>query len=175
MINPNNDGIDHINVYSGSRTSLGRMLSNFYMEDINTKDGQFKSVEAYWFWLGISTDCPFRDEMRELYGIRAKQRGSYLRDSYPGEDIEDFRDRIIRAIWFKVKKHTDLFLDEYENLPLKHYYVYKNNKVHDVYGKYSWMIEAQEKMKKYIYNQRKKENKDEWIKYVMGTFSQSRL
>lgn len=51
-LNPNKDGIDHINVYSGSRTELGKMLSNFYHFEIETKDGKFQSVEAYWFWLG---------------------------------------------------------------------------------------------------------------------------
>lgn len=43
----NMDGKTHINVYSGSRTELGRMLSNFYREKIETKDGVFMSVEAY--------------------------------------------------------------------------------------------------------------------------------
>ena len=143
VIDPNLDGITHINVYSGSRTELGRMLSNFCREEIYTKDGWFMSVEAYWFWLGISPDCKERKCMRDL------------REVYPGEQIEDFQDRIIRAIWYKAKRHTDLFLPEYENLPLKHYYVNRNGSVRDVYGKYWWMIEAEEKMKKYIYEVKK--------------------
>ncbi len=155
-LDPNLDGKTHINVYSGSRTELGRMLSNFYREKILTKDGEFMSVEAYWFWLGISPDCEFRDSLRDLSGYEAKKCGTQLRTAYPGEPIEDFEDRIIRAIWFKVKRHVDLFLPEYENLPLKHYYVYGKGTIKDVYGKYWWMIEAQEKMKAYIYREVRK-------------------
>lgn len=113
------------------------------------------SVEAYWFWLGISPDCKERECMRDLFGYQAKAKGTYLREAYPGEQIEDFQDRIIRAIWYKAKRHTDLFLPEYENLPLKHYYVNRNGSVRDVYGKYWWMMEAEEKMKKYIYEVKK--------------------
>ena len=72
------------------------------------------SVEAYWFWLGISPDCKERECMRDLFGYQAKAKGTYLRETYPGEQIEDFQDRIIRAIWYKAKRHTDLFLPEYE-------------------------------------------------------------
>lgn len=152
-LDPNMDGITHINVYSGGRTELGRMLSNFYPEQIVTKDGVFMSVEAYWFWLGVSEKCEVRDTLRELSGYDAKKHGTYLRLAYPGERIEDFEDRIIRAIWFKVKNHFDLFLPEYKELPLKHYYVYGNKTVKDVYGKYWWMMEAEEKMKSYIYRE----------------------
>ena len=89
-LDPNMDGITHINVYSGSKTELGRMLSNFYREKILTKDGEFMSVEAYWFWLGISSECEFRDELRELSGYEAKKCGTQLRMLYPGEIIDDF-------------------------------------------------------------------------------------
>lgn len=154
-LDPNMDGITHINVYSGSKTELGKMMSNFYREKIITKDGEFMSVEAYWFWLGVSPDCGMRDELRELSGYDAKKCGTQLRAYYPGEllDFEDFQDRIIRAIWYKVKNHLDLFLPEYKDLPFKHYYVYGSGTVKDVYGKYWWMMEAEEKMKKYIYTE----------------------
>ena len=88
VIDPNLDGITHINVYSGSKTELGRMLSNFCREEIYTKDGRFMSVEAYWFWLGISPDCKERECMRDLFGYQAKAKGTYLREVYPGEQIE---------------------------------------------------------------------------------------
>lgn len=117
------------------------------------------SVEAYWFWLGISDECPAKDELRELSGYDAKKCGTQLRLYYPIENpIEDFEDRIIRAIWYKVKRHVDLFLPEYKDLPLKHYYVYSGGTVRDVYGKYWWMMEAEEKMKKYIYKELEKRN-----------------
>lgn len=45
-----------------------------------------------------------------------------------------------------------------EHYDLKHYYVYRGGTVRDVYGKYWWMMEAEEKMKKYIYKELEKRN-----------------
>lgn len=74
---PENKGIDHINVYSKSRTPLGRMLSNWYSCLLETEDGLFQSVEGYFFWLGLQ-DCPERDILRSLSGYKAKQEGTLL-------------------------------------------------------------------------------------------------
>lgn len=51
MITPANDGVTHINSYSKSRCEIGRMLSNFYLHNVNTPYGVFPSVEAYWSYL----------------------------------------------------------------------------------------------------------------------------
>lgn len=103
MLDPTKDGIDHINVYSKGKTALGRFLSNFAETDLETKDGHFASVEAYWYWLtcppfpdskchecdgtgviavgqGQQTDfgpCDIcnSDSLRSLYGVEAKNRG----------------------------------------------------------------------------------------------------
>lgn len=40
MINPEEDGITHINIYSKGKTDLGRMLSNFAKFPIETVDGR---------------------------------------------------------------------------------------------------------------------------------------
>jgi len=45
------DGIDHINLYSRGHTELGQYLSNFAYTPIQTEDGRFNSIEAYWYWL----------------------------------------------------------------------------------------------------------------------------
>ena len=149
-INPNNDGVDHINVYSNGKTELGRMFSNFYRFPIMTKDGYFNSVESYWFWLGISSEYQNRDQLRNLSGYEAKKFGTQLREFYPAKD-PDFEDKIIRAIWYKVKRNAFMFKEEYRELPLAHYYVLQNGKIMNVYGKYTFMMEAEERMKKYIY------------------------
>ena len=47
MINPQNDGVDHINIYSKGLTELGRFLSNFEHILITTEDGDFNSIEGY--------------------------------------------------------------------------------------------------------------------------------
>ena len=40
------DGVHHINVYSKSKTEIGRWLSNFSYSPIQTKDGDFESIEG---------------------------------------------------------------------------------------------------------------------------------
>lgn len=72
MVDPNEDGVTHINIYSQGKTELGRMLSNFYKCRIDTKDGVFNSVEGYWYWLGIE-DCKEKDALKTLSGYQAKK------------------------------------------------------------------------------------------------------
>ena len=51
ILKPENDGIDHINVYSKGKTVLGRALSNFSYSRIRIPFlGTFLSVEAFWYW-----------------------------------------------------------------------------------------------------------------------------
>ena len=65
MINPKQDGISHVNIYSQGKTELGRMLSNFYHYQVITKDGNFTSVEGYWYWLGrLYRERGFKESIR---------------------------------------------------------------------------------------------------------------
>lgn len=109
MIDHNKDGIDHINIYSKGRTALGRFLSNFAQAEIETEDGEFASIEGYWYWLlchpGTNPDCKecdgegvtaldtgpqtyfgpcnvcSRDTLRTLFGNDAKKFGRALRQA----------------------------------------------------------------------------------------------
>lgn len=148
MINPNNDGIDHINIYSQGKTELGKMLSNFYHYHIKTKDEDFESVEGYWYWLGIE-DCEEKEVLRKLYGYNAKKIGNELKKKYKPRIDDDFENKILNAIWYKVKRNTNLFTNNIKNLPLEHYYNF-GGKVVNVKDKYAWMIEGIERMRNYI-------------------------
>lgn len=64
------DGVTHINVYSRGETAVGRWLSNFTRCSLETEDGNFESIEGYWYWL-TTHDC----ELRELHGFLAKKVG----------------------------------------------------------------------------------------------------
>lgn len=155
QLNPKDDGITHINIYSKGETSLGQMLSNFYnnISDIKTKDGKFKSVEGYWYWLSIECDLKDKEILRTVYGFNAKKVGKQLVDKFGKRFDDDFENKIIRAIWDKVKQHTLLFDEKYRDLPFEHYYNY-GGKIYDVKDKYLWMIGAIEKMAKYIYKEK---------------------
>lgn len=51
LVNPELDGIDHINVYSQGKTKLGRLLSNFANTPFEIPGlGRFQSVESYWYY-----------------------------------------------------------------------------------------------------------------------------
>jgi hypothetical protein len=149
------DGITHINIYSKGKTELGRMLSNFYKFPIKTLDGDFMSVEGYWYWLSIDENTPEREELRKLYGFKVKQRGKEILDkTNNGKSSrfdEDFERKILRAIWYKFRRCSDLIKPEYANLPIVHYYCY-GGKVIDVTDKYEWMIKGIEKMRNYLLN-----------------------
>ena len=123
MFRPETEGIDHINMYSRSTLEFGRMLSNFYRFPIATQDGNFMSVEGYWWWLKIES-CADKERLRELSGYEAAKFGKELLGPHLRVTVDDFEHRIAKAIWYKMRRHRDLFLPEYDELPIVHYYVY---------------------------------------------------
>lgn len=129
-----NDGVDHINVYSKGQTEIGKLLSNFSHFPFNCEDGHFESIEGYWYWLSTKDD-----RLRKLYGFQAKQLGRELR----GEDWcseEWFIEKIKKAIKikFKAMKHLLIKLD----LPITHYYCYGDKQV---FPKEDWITEFMQK------------------------------
>lgn len=121
-MNPLNDGVDHINVYSKGRTALGRLLTNFaYSPFVHPEDGKFTSVEGYWYWLSTKDDA-----LRGLHGFHAKKRGREI----GGKDwLEDdvFKTKIKEAIKCKLDQNPKIkALLLASSLPLTHYYVFGN-------------------------------------------------
>lgn len=128
-IDPTQDGITHINVYSGSKTELGRGLSNFAKAPFMCEDGVFASVEGYWYWLGVSPSNPQRDELRALSGFAAKARGREL-GAPDWQDSPDFQRKICAAIDAKLavnERIREALIAS--DLPLRHYYVFGNGTV----------------------------------------------
>lgn len=141
---PAEDGVTHLNVYSKAQTDLGRWLSNFTRSWVNTEDGPFASIEAYWYWLG--TDSPRREELRGTHGFRSKQLGRELRaPDWTADPV--FRRKILAAITAKLQSEPSR-LDELAStdLPLVHYYVYGGKVVEPSEG--SWMLEHLEEARR---------------------------
>lgn len=134
MIDYNKDGIDHINIYSKAKTPLGRFLSNFAYADIETEDGDFNSVEGYWYWL-LCNDTAGQDKepLRSLFGFDAKNLGRKLIERHGSKFAEeqqvdndhDFQRKIKGAIRFKIDNNPK-YKEELVNctLPFEHYYVF---------------------------------------------------
>jgi hypothetical protein len=145
MINPEEDGITHINVYSKGKTALGRWLSNFQYCPIQTiSHGRFNSIEGLWYYLG--TDHPEKEKLRRLYGYQAKKIGKEMK-KVSKVSCPDFEVRIMEALSDKISiMPEDLHEDFYcSDLPLKHYYNY-GGKVVDVKD-CKWILEFLEKLR----------------------------
>lgn len=135
MINPKNDGIDHINIYSKGSTALGRFLSNFADCHIKTEDGYFRTIEGYWYWLSTK-----HEPLRDFVGWQAKQVGRKLR----GKDWDgspEFQDKISKAIIIKILQDewAKEQLVKTVQLPLYHYYMYNDQIVMPKDG--LWILE----------------------------------
>lgn len=148
ILNPQNDGVDHLNIYSKARTKLGRLLSNFAHTPFSCEDGDFESVEGYWYWLS----CPAtkeREVLRTLHGYMAKQKGKELRGvDFPVDD--EFRQKIRKAITAKLMRHRDILeMLVKSDLPLVHYYCYGQDPNMKVVadGKSDWLIEFIEQIR----------------------------
>lgn len=116
-----NDGIDHINIYSKGKTWIGRYLSNFYKFEFTCEDGFFSSIEGYWYWLSTKDD-----NLRTLHGYAAKKYGKEIRgEDYP--KFDGFEDKILKAIKIKLDKNRENVINI--KLPLTHYYCYGDKQI----------------------------------------------
>ena len=117
--NPKFDGVDHLNVYSKGGTWLGRELSNFAKYKIVTPEGEFNSIEGYWYYLGTLDDY-----LKTLHGYDAKKYGQSLPKINTLSD-DEFKYKIKNAITYKIT-HNMTLLDGLQTckLPLTHYYYY---------------------------------------------------
>jgi hypothetical protein len=140
-LNPENDGIDHINVYSKGKTALGRFLTNFAHTPINCEDGHFESVEGYWYWLSVQDD-----DLRKVHGWEAKRLGRLL-EAQDWVDDEEFKRKILSAIEMKIRLSDEFYTTFKDStLPFVHYYVYDHNIVKPKEGK--WIMTFLESFRK---------------------------
>jgi hypothetical protein len=155
MIINGTEGLTHINIYSRSQLSLGRWLSNFAYSPIVTEDGNFNSIEGYWYWLGVLEGAEGRDRLRKLHGYSAKEFGRKIRSAnlcmIPEEE---FKRKILAAIDLKLKSDlNNLKLLAESELPFSHYYEYKGKRVDAGFG---WLVDH--------FTQRRTLLKEKWLK-----------
>jgi hypothetical protein len=120
MIDPKDDGVSHINIYSKAQTEIGRWLSNFSDCNVATEDGNFRTIEGYWYWLSVKDD-----RLRKTNGFESKKLGRELRAP---DWVKDpvFYQKISYAIIVKIlsSEWAKAQLIQTGKLPLFHYYVY---------------------------------------------------
>lgn len=116
----NLDGVDHINISFTGKTELGQYLSTMWECDILTRDGMFKSIEGYLYFL-LTRD----KKLRHLSGWAANSYGKKL-VKLPKEFPEEIKQLVKEAIADKI-----IFGDMSKQikdsiLPFKFYYVFKD-------------------------------------------------
>ena len=140
-MNPKEDGVTHINIYSKGATELGRWLSNFAKVDIQTEDGPFRSIEGYWYWLSCKDN-----QLRLLYGYKAKEYGRSV-GAKDWLDDREFKDKICRALVIKLERMPLDFKNLWlSSLPLTHYYTYGDKVIIPKDGQ--WLIDFLESQRK---------------------------
>lgn len=133
------DGITHVNVYSKSRSKLGRTLSNFAHTPITIEEDHFESIESWWYWTkmnNINKSVLFPvfspEQISEIKKKIGKEAKSYFRDLFK-DDSSSFspsKEELKAAYLQKLKEHPEIEKMLLENtLPFTHYYMMFDKKV----------------------------------------------
>ncbi len=120
------DGIDHINIDSKcGKTELGRLLANFSKTVFKHPDyGPFSSIEGFWHWIR-SESHP--NALRGMFGEKARTYGRKLNNAV---FVDNFKEEIIKAIYFKVVQNSEIYdLLIESTLPFKYYYIFGPKKI----------------------------------------------
>jgi hypothetical protein len=138
VLDPEQDGITHINVYSKARTLLGQKLSHFaYSPFIHPVYGDFHSLEAFWHWLSTGR-C--HDFLRYLSGAVAKTSGGSL----PKVPLDTFDVEFAQALNLRIDQDIELQqLLKHSVLPFTHYYVMSDRVL--VPSKHQWVLNVVER------------------------------
>lgn len=123
ILNPMDDGITHIDIYTKGKTRLGRLLTN--LADIPVHHpiyGTFRCAEGLWYYL--KTGCQF-ECLRAMTGFEAKKFGT----SKPTVWMDDFKEQFKLGLINKIVSHQELYEAFVSSeLPFEHYYFYSSNK-----------------------------------------------
>lgn len=154
--NAKTDGVNHINVYSKGKTELGRLLSNFAETMIKTTEGDFPSVESWWYWIkmkNINASCliPLFDE-NNLHTIRhkpGKAAKEYFRFLYKQDSVHSSptKKQLKEIYKLKIEQYPSIKKLLLKNeLPLTHYYIMFEKKVSA--DEYMWTVQLWDEIKK---------------------------
>lgn len=143
-IDPLDDGVQHVNVWTKGNTLLGRQLSNLAPIPMHHPEyGKFACLEGYWFWLSTGKE---HNILRGLTGFEARKTGKELKQVR----YDNFQKEFKEGMYWRLAQNPSLSsllrrLVGYDQLELKHYYVYGNEpgkqKVVDVTERHQWQLD----------------------------------
>lgn len=146
------DGVDHINIDNGcAKTELGKQLAiNAKVGFEHPLYGPFASVEGFWHWVRASPESrsEFGDAIRSLHGDAAK---FYAKNHLPYVFIENFKQEVISAIYYKVMQNKELYsLLISSDLPITTYYQYGPMQIEISNTAQVWVCQGIEQIRAYI-------------------------
>lgn len=165
-IDSKDDGVTHINIYTGGKTELGRFLSNFTQWSQVTNHGIFNSLEGYYHYLKLmravqESDisgilradliCEI-DRLKSMFGKQAQDHGRTLRQRLVTERIwindrpnEFFHECFRKAVITKIES-SHFKTEFYETtLPFTHYYLINGTVIYKPH--FSWLEELVNKIR----------------------------
>jgi len=159
------DGVTHVNIYSKSKTKLGRSLSHFSNFSFEINNMKFENFEGYYFYILLK-------EYFKKFDYKVPKYFTTFLQTYQGSEIrktvlefikinkikqnelikiknsEIFKSQIIQGLKERLKQNKILLQMLKENdLPFKHYYVY-GDKIIDKNDGFEYIIEFYNKVSK---------------------------
>lgn len=136
---PESDGFDHINVYSKSRSKLGRMLSNFAHTPFTFGGDNFESVESWWYWKkmnNINAGALFPkftpEQISDIKSKIGKEAKEFFRSLYK-DDSDSYcptKEELKKVYEQKLIEHPEIEKMLFANkLPIAHYYMMFDKKI----------------------------------------------
>lgn len=152
-LDPLLEGITHINVYTKSKFSLGKGLSNLANIGFDIDEQHFQSLEGFWYW---NLTGKRYEDFKNMTGFEAKKKGLVLCEqgmAVKNSDEPEFQEEIKRAIRAKIRQNPELLTELIKStLPLKHYYYHQGTKnllafkITDK-SKYQWQLDEMERIR----------------------------
>lgn len=143
VIDPHEDGVTYINIYSRGMTPLGRKLSHFPRTPFtHPVFGPFASMEGFWYYMRAQTHLQpagFGDQLRTLVGRDAKFYGRTL----PSGWYDDFQEDILAANWQKIIQNpeiADMLVES--SLPFKHFYIFGPKRLVIIPPRFEWLMDG---------------------------------
>lgn len=149
---PAKDGVDHINIYSKGKTSLGRALTNMFQFTFEYNGCTFHSVEQAWHYFKFLDINPLVAQhilsLENSYDCLKYARANSVPETVAFVQTDAFRNRIKDVIITRLQADDALRVQLKNSvLPFKHYFVYGADAVRDQSDKYSWLIQIFEDLR----------------------------
>jgi hypothetical protein len=130
------DGVDHINIFEGATTDLGKCLSHSSQLRFNHElYGGFSNIESFWYYIrSVEHD----DRVRKLTGAKLKA----FADEMTPRRVKNFMAIILVANWQRVNQYPELKAAVKENtLPFECYsYLKRQDGIRQRPPHAHWMI-----------------------------------